>query len=124
MCITNSCSIYSESGDLLYSIRTTGIPNHGVGPIAIFACNENSSSGGFSPNQWKSKNMRLYRFTVKEDNETILDLVPALMEGSNTTATACLVDLKNNFHPLFNIGTGSFEVGSVTNSIPVPSSGE
>ena len=83
----------------------------------VFTANNSATKGGLSANTYMNTCMKLYRFTIKEEDETVMDLVPALVGGTGTEQVACLVDLKNNFHPLFNIGTGSFEAGSTTNDI-------
>ena len=58
--------------------------------------------------------MKLYRFMLKENGEVVQDLLP----GVRSDGVGCLLDAANNWHPLFNAGTGNFNYGSVTNSIP------
>ena len=60
--------------------------------------------------------MKLYRFTIKEEGETVMDLVPGVV-GYGESEAPCLLDACDNWHPLFNAGTGSFEIGAVTNSV-------
>lgn len=128
VCCTNRMEVFNSSGELLYSLTSPNAPNEGTCPIGIFDANRTTTKGGFAPYGGSNfptdmftsgpvKNMKLYRFTVKEEGETVMDLVPALVGGTGTEQVACLVDLKNGFHPLFNIGTGSFEAGNVTNDI-------
>ena len=99
-----------------------------MGPLCVFNCNKATTVGGVTPygtvgpsgTEGPVMNMKLYRFTVREEGQVVMDLLPAVMADG----TACVVDAANNWHPIFNHGIGAFEAGSVTNSIPVPSSGE
>ena len=93
------------------------MPDTGIGPMLLFCRNNATTAGGISAAaSLIVENMKLYRFTIKEEGETVMDLVPGIA-GIDTAEVPCMLDLKNNFHPLFNIGTGSFEAGSVTNTV-------
>lgn len=120
MCITNSCKVYNASSELLQQITTSAALSEGIGPLAVFTCNDSTTAGGFTPysgSTWGAvRNMKLYRFTVREEGQVVCDLVP----GVRNDGVACLLDAANNWHPLFNCGTGDFTYGSVTNSIPEP----
>ena len=128
VCCTNRMEVYNSLGELAYSLTSPNAPNEGTCPIGIFDANRTTTKGGFTPYggsfttdmfiSGPVKNMKLFRFTIKEEGETVMDLVPALVGGENTSQVPCLIDLKNNYHPVFNVGTGQFEAGSVTNSIP------
>ena len=105
-------------------MTTTASFDTGVGPLIVFSRNDSTAAGGTSvPSALTVENMKLYRFTLKEEGETVMDLVPGIV-GNGESEAPCLLDAADNYHPLFNAGTGSFEAGSVTNNIPVPSSGE
>lgn len=115
VCSNNTCKIYNQFDELLQQISTTAVVDQGVGPLALFTFNQSTTAGGFSPHTRNAvKNMKLLRFTLKEDGEVVQDLLP----GVRSDGVGCLLDAANNWHPLFNCGTGNFNYGSITNSIP------
>ena len=115
VCSNNTCKIYNQFDELLQQISTTAVVDQGVGPLALFTLNQSTTVGGFSPLTGNAvKNMKLYRFTLKENGEVVQDLLP----GVRSDGIGCLLDATNNWHPLFNCGTGNFNYGSITNSIP------
>lgn len=119
VCSLQNCDIYNAAGEQIYSIVATGTPNEGVGPLAVFTANNSTTVGAFSPNTYAAQNMKLYRFTIKEEGETVMDLVPGIV-GYGESEAPCLLDAHDNWHPLFNAGSGQFTYGSVTNNVPTP----
>ena len=119
ICSLQNCDIYNAAGEQIYSMVATGTPNEGVGPLAVFTANNSTTTGAFSPNTYAVQNMKLYRFTIKEEGETVMDLVPGVV-GYGESEAPCLLDACDNWHPLFNAGSGQFTYGSVTNNVPTP----
>lgn len=99
-------------------MTTTASFDTGVGPLIVFSRNDSTAAGGTSvPSVLTVENMKLYRFTLKEEGEIVMDLLPGIV-GNGESEAPCLLDAADNWHPLFNSGTGNFEAGAVTNSIP------
>ena len=92
--------------------------------------NSTTTTGGFSPYSGGSgtsaycgaRNLKLYRFTIKEEGVPVADFLPGKITYSNTEVP-CLLDACNNWHPYFNAGTGDFICGAVTNNVSAASSG-
>lgn len=83
----------------------------------VFTANNSTTKGAVSANTGINTCMKLRRFTVRKEGEVVMDLVPGIV-GTGESEVPCLLDAADGFHPLFNAGSGSFEAGSVTNSIP------
>lgn len=124
VCKTDTCTIYNALGETLQVITATGAPNEGTCPIAVFNCNRTTDAGGFSPygggsgsSAWGgARNLKLFRFTIKEDDVPVVDLFPGRLGDDGTP---CLLDACNNWHPMFNAGSGQFICGAVTNDVPI-----
>ncbi len=105
--------VFNSQGELLYTLTSPNAANAGTCPIAIFDANRTTVYGGYAPYGDASfntnptvngpiKNMKLFRFTIKEEGEPVMDLLPGRI---GEDGAPCLLDACDNWHPFFNVGT-------------------
>lgn len=103
------CICYEISDNKLFESGVTKITNPQAEFVStlnmyLFALNDAGTASQFS-------NLQLYRFTVIDNEEVVLDLIPAISNEVGHENEVCLWDRVSSSY-LYNKGNGAFTLGS------------